>query len=239
MTAAGASTVGDDPEGRFVPLIYWAVGKGLIGAITHAFAPLRTYGRDRVPRHGGAVLAMNHFHAIDPACFGVACPRRVVFAAKIEAHATPGLGQLIRWHGTLAIRRGESDRDALRRMRETVRNNDMLGMFIEGTRQRAGRPGEPKPGAAMVALSEGVPVIPAAVHGSFGWRFGSFQRVGIAFGEPMRFAMYPRTSSGYRAASAEIMAEVTRLWEFLCDMEERQFPDAVPPRRARVPSRLG
>ena len=121
MSAAEVSTVGGDPEGRLVPVIYWAVGKGLIGAITHTFAPLRAYGCDRVPRHGGAVLAMNHFHAIDPACFGVACPRRVVFAAKIEAHATPGIGEFIRWHGTLAIRRGESDRDALRRMREAVR----------------------------------------------------------------------------------------------------------------------
>ena len=37
-----------------------------------------------------------------------ACPRRIVYVAKIEAHDTPGLGPLIRSHGTLALRRGES-----------------------------------------------------------------------------------------------------------------------------------
>ena len=239
MTSAEVSAAGGRSRGRLVPLVYWAIGKGLIGAITHVLAPFSVYGRDRVPRHGGAVLAMNHIHALDPACFGVACPRRIVFAAKIEVHLTRGLGELARAHGTLAIRRGESDRDAVRRMRETVRNNDLLGMFIEGTRQPDGRPGEPRPGAAMVALREGVPIIPAAVYGSLDWRFGNFQPVGVAFGEPMRFDEYPSKSSGYRAASSEIMAEIVRLWEFLRDMHEGRFPDAAPPRRARIPSRLG
>ena len=103
----------------FSPLLYWVIGKGVIGGITHTFAPLSVYGKDRIPRHGGAVIAMNHFHAIDPACFGVSSPRRIVFAAKIEAHEQKGLGQLIRAHGALSVRRGSSDREALRQMRKT------------------------------------------------------------------------------------------------------------------------
>ena len=35
----------------------------------------------------------------------------------------------------------------------------MLGVFVEGTRQRSGVPGEAQPGAAMVALQEEVPVM--------------------------------------------------------------------------------
>ncbi len=221
-----------------VPMIYWAVGKGLIGAMTHGLAPLSVYGRERVPRHGGAVLAMNHFHAIDPACFGTACPRRIVFAAKIEAHDKPGLGQLIRSHGTLSIRRGESDRETLRRMRNVVRENDLLGMFIEGTRQRSGVPGEPKPGAAMIAISEGVPVVPAALEGSQTWTLGGRQPVAVAFGEPLRFDEYPRNSQGYRHASAEIMEEIVRLWDFLRGVREHGCPPGTPPRRGHVPSRF-
>ena len=221
-----------------VPLFYWAVGKGLIGALTHTLAPLSVYGKDRVPRHGGAVLAMNHFHAIDPACFGVSCPRRVVFAAKIEAHQQRGLGELIRAHGALSIRRGESDRDALRRMRATVRNNHLLGMFVEGTRQRSGVPGEAKAGTAMIAINEGVPVVPAAIEGTQTWKLSGRQRVGVAFGEPMRFGEYPRNSRGYRQASSEIMEEIVRLWRFLQGVREHGSPKGSPPRRAHVPSRF-
>jgi 1-acyl-sn-glycerol-3-phosphate acyltransferase len=216
--------------------MWWSVGKGVFGTLAWTTARLKAYGRERVPREGGAVLAMNHFHYMDPAAFGAASPRRVVFAAKIEMHRVPGLGQLIRSHGTLSIRRGESDRDALRRMRETVRQNHLLGMFVEGTRQRSGVPGEAKPGAAMVAIQEGVPIVPAAVHGSQVWRW-NFKPVSVAFGEPMRFDEYPRNSQGYRQVSDEVMEEIRRLWRFLVEMHELGRPRAQPPRRAHLPSK--
>jgi len=217
-----------------VPVMWWTVGKGLFGTLAWTAGRLRAYGRERVPREGGAVLAMNHFHYMDPAAFGAACPRRIVYAAKIEAHRAPVLGPLIRSHGTLSIRRGESDRDALRRMREAVRANDLLGMFIEGTRQRSGVPGEGKPGAAMVAINEGVPIVPAAVYGSLDWNW-NFRPVSVAFGEPMRFDTYARNGSGYRAATEEVMLEIRRLWTFLADMHRLGRPAATPPRRAVLP----
>ena len=216
-----------------VPLTYWAVGKGFFGNLARTAALLKAYGRERVPRDGGAVLAMNHFHYMDPAAFGAACPRRIVFAAKIEVVRAPGLGQLVRAHGTLSIRRGESDRDALRRMRETVRGNDLLGMFIEGTRQRSGVPGEGKPGAAMVGINDGVPIVPAAVYGSMAWNW-NFKPVSVAFGEPLRFDTYPRTSAGYRKATAEVTHEIRRLWEFLGEVHRLGRPDATPPSRAHL-----
>jgi 1-acyl-sn-glycerol-3-phosphate acyltransferase len=219
-------------------LVYWTVGKGFLASITHAVAPLKSYGKERVPREGGCVLAMNHFSYVDPPVFGTLCPRRVVFVAKTELFAYPGLGQLITAHGTLAIRRGESDRDALRRMRETVRRNELLGLFVEGTRQRKGVPGKAKPGAAMVAIQEGVPVLPAAIHGSQHWRLGNFHPVSVAWGEPMRFADYPRNGRGYAAATEEIEAELLRLWEFLVRMHELGRPAGVPPRRAKVPAKV-
>src|SRR5439155_6031298 len=129
---------------------------------------------DRVPQHTGVVLALNHFSWLDPAAFGLACPRTIYYMAKIEAHRIPGLGELIRSFGTFSVRRGESDREAVRRMREVVRERKVLGVFAEGTRQRAGVPGHVQPGAAMVAIQEDVPVVCAAVHGTQTWRPGTF-----------------------------------------------------------------
>ena len=94
-----------------------------------------------------------------------------------------------------------------------MRNNDLLGVFVEGTRQKSGVPGEAKPGAAMVAIQEGVPVVPAAVHGSQYWKPGNWAPVSVAFGEPMRFDDLPRNSRGYKEATAEIQAEIERLWD--------------------------
>ena len=224
---------------KAVDLVYWPVGKGVLGSMTRLATSIRAYGTERVPREGGAVLAMNHFNFIDVPVFGTICPRRLVFVAKSELFEVPGLSQLIAAHGTLAIRRGETDRDALRRMRQAVRENEMLGLFVEGTRQTNGVPGEAKPGAAMIAISEGVPVVPAAIHGSQEWKLGNRAAVSLAFGEPMRFAEHPRNSKGYAAASEEIMGEIKRLWAWLVQIHElEQRPSkATPPRREHLPTK--
>ena len=224
---------------RLHAVLWWGVGRTLFSGATHALTPLKTYGKERVPREGGLVLALNHLHWIDVPIFATLCPRRIAYVAKVEAHQVPGLGQLIRGFGTLAVRRGESDREAVRLAREAVRANLALGMFVEGTRQRSGHPGEAKPGAAMVAIQEGVPVVPGAIYGSFQWRPGNFHPVSVAWGEPMRFDHLPRNSKGYREATAEIEREIYRLWEFLGVMHRLGRPDGLPPRRAAVPSRAG
>ena len=223
---------------KAVDLVYWPIGKGVLGTMTRLATSIRAYGKERVPREGGGVVAVNHFNFIDVPVLGTICPRRLVFVAKSELFDVPGLSQLIAAHGTLAIRRGESDRDALRRMRQAVRENEMLGLFVEGTRQTSGVPGEAKPGAAMIAISEGVPVVPVAIHGSQTWKLGNRGAVSIAFGEPMRFPEHPRNSKGYAAASGEIMAEIRRLWEWLVDLHALGRPArATPPRRAEVPAK--
>ena len=218
-------------------ILWWGVGKTALAGMTHAVASLRQYGRERVPRDGGAVLAVNHAHWIDIPVVGALCPRRIVYLAKMEAHEIPVLGQFIRAMGTLAVRRGESDREAVRLAREAVRQNELLGMFVEGTRQKTGEPGEAKPGAAMVAIQEGVPVLPAAIYGSHAWKLGSRAPISVAWGEPMRFAEYARNSKGYREATAEIETEIRRLWEFLAEMHRLGRPRGMPPTRASVPTK--
>jgi 1-acyl-sn-glycerol-3-phosphate acyltransferase len=208
----------------------WGVGRFTLQPLTRVATRLRVYGVERVPREGGVVLAFNHFHWLDPPAFGAASPRTVHFMAKVEAHGVPGLGQLIRAFGTLSVRRGESDREAVRVMRKVVRDGHALGMFVEGTRQRSGVPGRVQPGAAMAALQENVPIVPAAIHGTETWRIRSPQPVSVAWGEPMRFDALPRNGRGYREASAELERELRRLWEWLVELHAQGRPrKATPP----------
>jgi 1-acyl-sn-glycerol-3-phosphate acyltransferase len=210
--------------------LFWTLGRPTIGGVVRLFAPLRVYGRERVPGEGGVVLALNHFSWLDPAAFGQASPRTIYYMAKAEAHAVPGLGQLIRAFGTFSVRRGESDREAVRMMRAIVRDGKALGLFAEGTRQRSGVPGEVKPGAAMVALQEEVPVVPAAIHGTQGWRLGSFRPVSVSWGEPMTFTDLPKNGKGYREASARIQEAIKRQFDFLVDTHAVGRPrTALPP----------
>ena len=213
--------------------VAWFFGRPILGGSGALATRLRSYGTDRIPHSGGVVLAFNHFSWIDPPAFGAASPRTVYYMAKIEAHRVPGLGQLIRAFGTFSVRRGESDREAVRTMRRIVAEGHALGLFVEGTRQHAGVPGQVQPGAAMVALQEDVPIVPVAIHGSQGWKPapGGFQAVSIAWGEPMTFDGLPKGGRGYKEASAALQTEIRRLFDWLVEVHALGRPDGVPPAR--------
>jgi 1-acyl-sn-glycerol-3-phosphate acyltransferase len=205
------------------------LGRPLFAAAVRAVAPIRVYGRDRIPLNGPVVLCFNHFSWLDPWAIGSFVPRTLYYVAKQEAHSNLIIGPFIRLFGTIAIRRGESDREAVRVMREIVGRGDALGMFPEGTRQER-EPGPVLPGAAMIAVQEGAPVVCGAIHGSQDWRLGNFHPVSIAFGEPFDVGHHPRNSKGYRAAAEDIQRELRRLWEFLVATHEQGRPRvAVPP----------
>jgi 1-acyl-sn-glycerol-3-phosphate acyltransferase len=211
--------------------VIWSVGRATIGTAAKLVAPHRVYGAERVPLDGGLVVAANHFSWIDPPVLGAASPRTLYFMAKVEAHRVPGLGQLVRSFGAFPVRRGESDRDAVRTMRQIVRDGHALGMFAEGTRQTSGVPGPVQPGAAMVAINESAPLIPVAIYGSHEWQLGNFKPVSVAWGEPLTFEGLPRGGKGYKEASLEVERKIRELWEWLVEVHELGRPrDATPPR---------
>jgi 1-acyl-sn-glycerol-3-phosphate acyltransferase len=83
----------------------------------------------------------------------------------------------------------------------------------------------------MVAINEGVPIVPAAIRGSHEWRLGSFKPVSVAWGEPMVFDGLPRGGRGYREASFELERKLRELWEWLGDIHALGRPkDATPPK---------
>ena len=209
--------------------VAWWIGRRTLQPLVHAVAPFRNYGVEREPASGGCVLAVNHFSWIDPPLVGAASPRRISFVAKVEAHRVPGLGQLIRAFGTIAIRRGESDREAVRQMLAAARAGEVVGLFVEGTRQRSGLPGRVQPGAGMVALQADVPVVPMAIHGTQEWRLGNWKPVSVAWGRPIRFEGLPASGKGYRQASEQIEAEIRKLWEWLVEVHAQGRPKGLTP----------
>lgn len=198
----------------------WAIGRIYMGWPVRLLTRARAVGVENVPATGGVVYAINHLSWIDIPLVGLVSPRTVWFVAKAEAANYPVLGGFLRLHGAIAIRRGESDRDAVRKMREEARNGNVIGLFVEGTRQRHGRPGTAQPGAAMVALQESVPVVPVAIYGTQFWRPGNFRRCTVAFGEPLEFDGLPKNGKGYREATTVIERRIHELFDEL-ERQER------------------
>jgi 1-acyl-sn-glycerol-3-phosphate acyltransferase len=207
----------------------WTLGRVYMGLPARFFTRARAYGSDRVPQEGGAVLAVNHLHWIDIPLIGALSPRDIDFVAKFEAAGFPALGRFLRWHGTIAVRRGESDREAVRQMRQSARDGRVVGLFVEGTRQRTGRPGKAQPGAAMVAIQEQVPVLPAAIYGTQRWRIGNFAPCSVAWGHPLDFGGLAKNSRGYREATAVVERTIHHLFGWLQEVHAAGRPRGLDP----------
>ena len=106
--------------------VAWAIGRIYIGWPVRLFTRARAVGLENVPTTGGAVYAINHLHWIDIPLVGLLSPRTVWFVAKAEAANYPVVGGFLRLHGAIAIQRGASDREAVRRMRDESRAGHVI-----------------------------------------------------------------------------------------------------------------
>ncbi|HVD48439.1 MAG TPA: lysophospholipid acyltransferase family protein [Gaiellaceae bacterium] len=205
----------------------WAIGRLFVPRIAVLLAPAAGYGVERIPLEGGGVVAANHFSGIDHPLIGGFCPRIIYFLAKAELMAVPVVGAALGWLGVFGVRRGEGDRDALRRARELARDGNLVGVHLEGTRQRFGHPGVMQPGGLMIAMQEGVPVIPCGLD-TFGWSPLNRRKCAVVWGEPMRLDDLPRNRKGYAQAAERVGAEIVRLWRLAVEASAAGLPPALP-----------
>jgi 1-acyl-sn-glycerol-3-phosphate acyltransferase len=208
------------------PARAWRFMRLWLPALIRVLAPNAGYGVGRMPAESGAVLAANHLSAIDPPAIGVYSTRAIRYMTKVELLQVPLAGEFLRMTGTFSVRRGEGDRDSLRVARWLVREGHVVGMFMEGTRQSFGYPGLAHSGAAMVAMQEGVPVVPVGVD-TFGWSPRNRRPCAVAIGEPLDLSSFPRNGRGYKEATGLVEADVTRLWHLAAQAVADGFPDRL------------
>jgi 1-acyl-sn-glycerol-3-phosphate acyltransferase len=205
----------------------WPWARRIVAPVTMWLAPSYGYGLERVPASGGGVVALNHLSAIDPPLAGSLSPRTIYYMAKTELLQVPAVGDILMWTGAFPVRRGEGDRESLRLARQIAREGHMVGVFVEGTRQKLGYPGEVLPGAMMIALQEEVPVVPCGIY-SFGWSPKNRMPCAIVWGEPLDLGSMPKSGRGYKRAAELVGDELRQLWRQAGEATAAGFPEMLP-----------
>jgi 1-acyl-sn-glycerol-3-phosphate acyltransferase len=176
---------------------------------------LHATGIERLP-DSGFVLAANHTSNFDPWPLGMPLfpHRQLRFMAKSELFS-PLLSPFLRAGGAFKVRRGEGDLEAMRIAVELVGQGEIVVMFPEGTRREKGlrkkHVARAHTGAARIALSAGVPLVPAAITGTD--RLARLGPLRVAYGEALDLTDL-RNSETKRAAveaTDRLMARIEEL----------------------------
>ena len=123
-------------------------------------------GKENIPPEDGFILVSNHGSLLDPPFLGHALGRNISFMAKSELFMIPLLGFIIKSCGAYPVRRGIADKNTIKIACERLSNNNSIGIFIDGTRQRDGRVNKPKQGAALLAYKNQKLLVPVAIINS-------------------------------------------------------------------------
>lgn len=165
---------------------FYSIAHIVLSPLLSLFFLKRARGLENLPTEGGFVICANHLSACDPVFLASRLPRRYAlrFLAKKELFDKPLLKPLIVALGAIPVDRGHADIGAIRASMQVLKEGKGLMIFPQGTRSRDNSPTPMLPGASMIALRAGVPVIPAYIDGPY----RIFRRVEVCFGAPIDFS---------------------------------------------------
>jgi len=133
-------------------LIYELVSKLFVFPIYKFVFKGHLIGRDNIPQKDSFIMVSNHGSLLDPPLLGHALGRNISFMAKAELFRIPFLGFIIKACGAYPVKRGIADKNTIKTACKKLSDDNSIGIFIDGTRQKNGRVNKPKQGAAVLAF---------------------------------------------------------------------------------------
>ena len=181
---------------------------------------LEVDGAAHVPQRGGVLLCANHSSHLDAPAILAALPREV--ALRASTAAAKDVFADYRWRevvsrvvtNALPIEREAGFSRGLRELEAVLHERRPLILFPEGRRSPDGNLVEFKPGAAMLALRTGTPIVPIHIAGADDLlpRGGYLPRPGevrVRFGDPIDPQPLRRAVAEHRLAKRDAYERLT------------------------------
>lgn len=188
-------------------LSLYAFARSVVKGVLSPVYRIEIIGRENFPKEGGVLLCTNHIHNFDPPVVGITAPRTIHFMAKDELFSVPVLGKLLPRINAFPVKRGLSDREALRKGLGLLRDGKVLGLFPEGTRSKTGELGKGLAGAGFFALKTDALVVPCAIIGPY----KAFSKLRVIYGKPIDMTELRQRKASADEATEIIMDEIRKL----------------------------
>lgn len=188
-------------------MTFYTFARSVAYGIFKPWYRVEAIGVENIPKEGGVLLCCNHINNFDPIILGIMAPRPVHYMAKEELFQVPVLGGIVRKCNAFPVKRGMSDREALRKGLNVLKDGNVLGLFPEGTRSKTGELGKGLAGAGFFALKTDAYVVPCAIIGPY----KSLRKLKVVYGQPIAMEEARKTKASAEQVTELIMSEIHKL----------------------------
>ena len=153
-------------QGKITPLIV-RFFRWLSKVLLTLISIRKIEGLENMPSQGPYILVSNHLSRVDaPLLLTVVKNNNVSGWAAAKYRSHPLFGPIVSLGGGVFIQRGKVDRDPITEAVAWLREGNIFGIAIEGTRSKTGTLIRAKTGAAYLADKAKVPIVPFAIMGT-------------------------------------------------------------------------
>jgi 1-acyl-sn-glycerol-3-phosphate acyltransferase len=141
--------------------------QSIVRILLTGLATVEFSGTEHLPKQGGVMVTTNHMSQLDTATLFINPGRSDITALITDKYQKYLFFRwFVRTAGGIWIDRTKADFSAFRATIEVLKKGQAVGIAPEGTRSETAQLQEGKPGAVLLALKAGVPVVPVGIYGS-------------------------------------------------------------------------
>lgn len=191
-------------------MYFYKFCRGLCSFLFKIIFRFKVIGNDKIPADGRVIVCANHINLLDPITLAIAVPRPIRFMAKKELFDNRFLRRLLEKLGAFPVDREGSDLSAIRNSMKILGDEEILGIFPEGTRVNKPDIKNAKPGIALIAVKAQAPIVPIYIES----RYKPFRKVLVKVGEPIevkKFYKQKMSTKEYKKLSEDIMNSIYSL----------------------------
>ena len=145
---------------------------------------VKTVGQENIEKGKPYILCANHTSNWDPPILYTATKREMYMMAKEELFKNRFIYWFAKKTNIFPVKRGKQDIESMRKSLQVLKDNKILAIFPEGTRNGIEKRGKLQNGPAYLAARTGVEIVPVYIDGNF----KPFHKVTLYYGKPLNFA---------------------------------------------------
>ncbi len=185
-----------------------------VGGFVRLIFRINVVNPENIPEDGACIVCFNHLSFWDPVVIGVGIKRRIRFIAKAELFRVPLLGRFLKAIGTVPLKRGSGDLGAMREALKILKDEEALGIFPTGTREKIHKNAPARSGVAFIAVKSAAPAVPVYINANY----RIFSKVELIVGKPIDFSKY----KGVRVSSQQLDEIAKDIYDAVLELRDNK-----------------